>query len=113
MYELLFDIVVITETWLNDTITSAELFPLDYSIIRCDRRFGEVGRSVGGGVLVALRSNIDFETVDVAHITDLVPLIDFVLCKCYFGRSTYYLAGIYIPPDVTSDYFLMHWRLLC
>lgn len=52
------DIVAITETWLNDSIFSAELFPDQYQVYRRDRCQLRTGMSRGGGVLVGVASHI-------------------------------------------------------
>ena len=52
VYSGSYDLICICETWLNDTVLSSELLP-GYLIFRRDR----VGKT-GGGVLVAIKSNI-------------------------------------------------------
>jgi len=54
------DIFGITETWLNDTITDAELGFIGYSIFRCDRP----GNQRGGGVVLYVRTSL----MPVAHL---------------------------------------------
>lgn len=51
--ELNYDIYCFTETWLNDTFSSSELFTSSYNVFRCDRR--EASGSRGGGTLIALK----------------------------------------------------------
>ncbi|WP_206737888.1 hypothetical protein, partial [Klebsiella pneumoniae] len=52
--ELAFDIIVVTESWLNDSVKNAELFPSNYNVVRCDRKFDTVARTMGGGVVAGL-----------------------------------------------------------
>lgn len=52
------DVVVLTETWLNDSVLNAELFPPGYQIFRRDRCELHTGLSMGGGVLIAVASHI-------------------------------------------------------
>ena len=44
-----FDIIALTETWLDDSVHNAELFDNRYTVLRRDRG------SRGGGVLIAVR----------------------------------------------------------
>lgn len=52
VYSRNFDIITVTETHLNDSISSSELFPQSYRVFRRDRNHR------GGGVLVAITENI-------------------------------------------------------
>ena len=51
------DILIGTETWLNQTITDNEIFPPGYSLLRKDRQDGY------GGVLLAIKSDIIHEPI--------------------------------------------------
>ena len=48
VYSRNFDIIAVTETHLDDSIRSSELFPQKYRVFRLDRN------RKGGGVLVAV-----------------------------------------------------------
>jgi hypothetical protein len=47
-------IYCLTETWLNDTIFSQNLFPDTYSVFRADRDYSNSNTTRGGGVLIAV-----------------------------------------------------------
>ena len=47
-----FDIIAVSETHLDDSINSAEIFPPEYIIYRRDRDRN------GGGVLIAVKRNV-------------------------------------------------------
>ena len=53
------DILIGTETWLNQTIADNEIFPPGYSLLRKDRQDGYGG----GGVLLAIKSDIIHEPI--------------------------------------------------
>jgi hypothetical protein len=44
----------LTETWLNDTIFSHDLFPVIYSVFRADRDYSNSHTTRGGGALIAV-----------------------------------------------------------
>jgi hypothetical protein len=46
------EIIIGTETWLNDSVHNSEIFPPNYNIYRRDRRDGF------GGVLIAVKADI-------------------------------------------------------
>lgn len=53
-----YDIICITETWLNDGFYSREFFDNRYEVYRCDRDRAATGRERGGGLLVAVRREL-------------------------------------------------------
>ena len=80
--EFSFDFIIITESWLNLSVNSGELFPANYHVLRCDRKFSKVNKVDGGGVIVGISDSVSFEYVDTTQITDLVPSVDLIICKC-------------------------------
>jgi hypothetical protein len=53
-----YDIIALTETWLNDNIDDAELFDLNkYNVFRKDRNFTCTKLKRGGSVLLAVNHN--------------------------------------------------------
>lgn len=50
------DVVVLTETWLNDSIHCTELFDNDYTVFRADRDLSRTAKLDGGGCLIAVKS---------------------------------------------------------
>lgn len=53
-----YDIVCITESWLNDSFYSSEYFDDRYEVFRCDRDEVTTGCKRGGSVLVAVRRKL-------------------------------------------------------
>ena len=49
------DVLIGTETWLDDSINSCEIFPSNYSVFRKDRQTNAKG-TAHGGVLIAVKS---------------------------------------------------------
>jgi hypothetical protein len=62
-----FDILALSETWLNIDILNSELFFKDqYKVFRCDRRINLFGKRRGGGILLAVKSDFLPESIDVS-----------------------------------------------
>ena len=97
------DIIILTETWLSNSINNAELFTDFYNITRADRKFEKTERTRGGGVLIALRKEISYTTVDCSILNDIIPLIDIVICNCIIENTHLYICAIYIPPDIPIE----------
>lgn len=53
-----FIFVILTETWLNDSIFSNELGLTNYNVFRCDRTSATSVHSRGGGVLIAVKNDV-------------------------------------------------------
>ena len=72
------DIIIINESWLNKTINSNEIFPnQSYKVFRVDRSSKthpfdinkpKKFRKNGGGVLIAVRNNLDIKSTKVESI---------------------------------------------
>ena len=107
-----YDIIALSETWLNDSVYNTELFPSHYHVVRCDRKFSTVGRTRGGGVLAAFSELINADAVDTTVLTDMVPLIDIIICRCSVGNLKFLLIVIYIPPDISSHDFELFFNAL-
>lgn len=98
-----YQLIAITETWLRDGFYDAELFPSDFVLYRCDRRAQLAGRTMGGGVLLAVHSSKKSCSIDVSQLVNISPLIDAVACKCaVFDNICIFVIVLYIPPDVSS-----------
>jgi Reverse transcriptase (RNA-dependent DNA polymerase) len=54
-----FDIICLTETWLTDGIFDHELFDHRYVVYRRDRDYVSQSKKLGGGVLIAVKSDLN------------------------------------------------------
>lgn len=96
-----FDFIAITETWLSSDILSSEYFPNNFNVIRSDRRFQQIGRSRGGGVLLAIRNFFDYTIVDTTAIFQDFPAIDIIVVKTTINSTLLHICVLYIPPDIS------------
>jgi len=80
------DIIIGTETWLDSSIKSSEIFPRGYKIIRKDR----VG-SGGGGVLIAVASELNCEEVPELDTNCEIIWVKLTL----IGNGTVYVGSYY------------------
>ena len=88
VYTKNFDIICVTETWLNNTVFNNEILPTSYTIYRKDR----VNR--GGGVLVAINNSIPSQ---LCHVSNSIEMI-----SVHLNARPKLL--LYIPPNCTSEY---------
>lgn len=98
-----YDLIFITESSLNESVYNSELFCNYYNVLRSDRKFDLIHRSKGGGVLLALAHFITYKVLDTANLSDLIPLVDCLLCRCTIYSQSLVLGVIYIPPDISKN----------
>jgi hypothetical protein len=94
-----FDIICLTETWLDDTVHSSELFPPNFAVFRQDGRRQCRGR----GVLVAVNHNA-WRPVHLTHLTsDSIDMIWLTLTNT--SGFSFFLCNLYFPPNsIRLDY---------
>ena len=106
--DISFNIVIITESWLCSSIFNNKLFPHCNTVMRNDRKFSSVGRSTGGGVLFATLNNYNFQQIDTTHISNLVPLVDIIMCKYVTNAATVFFTYHQIYHQLTCFLLLKH-----
>lgn len=97
-----YDVVAVTESWLQPDVLDSELFPDSYIVYRSDRRVDLVDASRGGGVLLGFSNKLAVERLNLSMICDRVPLIDFLGCKLTVNYFVFYMFIVYIPPSATD-----------
>ena len=89
------DIILGCESWLDGSITSAEIFPSNLQVIRNDRK-----NAKGGGVFIALNRTIPkLERPDLTEGDS-----ELSWCQLLMGDgSSIYIGSYYRPPTATKD----------
>lgn len=93
-----YEIVFITETWLQQQHLDSEIIPAGWSIFRKDR--SNSSNNVGGGVFIAIKNTLSCQTIEV--IADSV-IYDIVACTINVMKKNIQLICFYIPPSATID----------
>lgn len=92
-----YDILVLTETWLKDSVFSSELFDSRYKVFRRDRETSGFHKAKdGGGVLIAVARNFtanrqctwESDCEDLWVTVSVTPKLKVAIC------------AVYIPPPV-------------
>jgi len=88
-------IIAATETWLNSSVSNAELFPPHYNVFRRDRCERLTGKSRGGGVLLAAHN-----TIKVRQLANLQSEGENLWLRLEFpNKYSILLAVVYFPPN--------------
>lgn len=94
-----YDVICLTETWLDDTVYSSELFCDDFTVYRRDG----VGRSRGAGVLVAIRNSVWRAELLSHEARDL----DMIWLKLTNNNGfSFYLVTVYFSPRSKIESYL-------
>ncbi|XP_055527412.1 uncharacterized protein LOC129720025 [Wyeomyia smithii] len=94
-----YDIIVLTETWLDDRILSTQLFGNRYTVFRTDRSDLNSKKTRGGGVLIAVSVRLNCR-IDAAPIHDTLEQVWVIVeTSC----SDVSVGVVYLPPDRKSD----------
>ena len=87
------DIIIGSETWLNPTVLSEEIFPGGYTAIRRDRSDGY------GGVLIAVKDDIAFEELPSSQDCEAV-----FIKVALQGRKSLVVGSLYRAPSSNTEY---------
>ena len=94
-----YDVVIMTETGLDDRIYSQQLFSPNFNVYRCDRSPENSNKSRLGGVLVAIAQQYASRAVHTVNGRSLEQVCVSATIK---GRMVSFCA-VYIPPDKSQD----------
>lgn len=99
-----YDIIILTETWLNSTILDGELFDDRYVVYRRDRETSgaQCGKE-GGGVLIAVKNHLKSKRIQKweSNCEDLWIVIDLPGTRTVRRAA---LCAVYLPPPVRRSY---------
>lgn len=93
------DIICVTGTWLNNSISDSEILPYNYTTFRRDRSHNRIG----GGVLISVKST-SFKNVSIfPHEFDELEILT-LLCTTHLNQKLL-LCCCYRPPDTNVVWF--------
>ncbi|XP_069967398.1 uncharacterized protein, partial [Bactrocera oleae] len=95
------DIICISETWLNDSISSGEVTDNTFTLFRKDRNKLSSERS--GGLLIAVKKYLAAELIE--HSEDAIEQL-FIKVKC--TNSDPIVGCTYLPPLSPLDSYISH-----
>lgn len=89
-----YDILVFTETWLDDSFYDSEFLSDHYEVFRKDRADSNILQRKGGGVLIAIKKSMIYEKFMFDEIKELEAVCVKVQQKS--SNSELYIYGVYI-----------------
>ncbi|XP_055850619.1 uncharacterized protein LOC129915173 [Episyrphus balteatus] len=104
-----YNIIALTETWLSDDISNAEICNNNYDVYRKDRDKICTDLSRGGGVLIAVMSNLKSRQISLANSSGLIEQICVCVSLPYnLNEISIYIFNSYIPPKSSFDIYTAH-----
>lgn len=100
--QCVYDVIIITETWLSDDFDSCELAIQGYSLFRCDRSGYTSSKGRGGGSMLLIHNRLKPKFI----VTDIHVEQCFAEFSC--GKSNFVVGGVYIPPSSDADIYVLH-----
>ncbi|XP_055543093.1 uncharacterized protein LOC129728666 [Wyeomyia smithii] len=94
-----YDVIVLTDTWLNECFHSVQLFGDAYNVYRCDRNPHSTNKKRGGGVLIAVTNRLNSQ-ISPVRISDIVEQLWVKIVGLY---RTISLGVVYISSDCASN----------
>lgn len=109
-----YDILAFTETWLNQNVQNSEILDNKFTIFRSDRNIQELDVSRGGGVMLAVNSNLTALNLNLSQTNfNNIPSIDIIGLKIILDHYYFYLFVIYIPPNMSIDCYYSVFDAFC
>lgn len=101
----IYDVVIVTESWLQEQHLNLEFLPQGWTIYRKDRSLrNNTDDSLGGGVFIAVRDSLHSEEVLLTQ--DAETPFDMVACKLNINNKSIFFSSFYIPPRSSLDDYI-------
>lgn len=103
-----YDIISLTETWIDQTNNNSEFISNQYSVFRKDRADSAIKERLGGGVLLAVRSEIKCEE----YTNDDMKDIEAVCVRIPVASTFLYIFCLYIQCKGSIELYRMHLKAI-
>lgn len=100
-----YDVIILVETWLNDSFGNLDCIFNNYNVYRLDRNPETSEFSKGGGVLVAIRNIYSSEVINIQ-----MRHIEQIFVKVRFNNSWSLFGAIYLPPASDLSLYIDHCK---
>lgn len=99
-----YDVLTITETWLHAGHKNNEFISSKYRVFRKDRCDTNINAERGGGVLIAVRTDIDCEPFSI----DCMVNLESICVKFPLNKGYLYIYCLYIQPTAKFEVYEAH-----
>lgn len=100
-----FDLIALSETWLDERVNISEVISAQYNVFRSDRNFEALGYQRGGGVILAVRKEHSCIELNLDDIRGRSPNIDITGVQISIGKNKCFVFVLYIPPSLSATHY--------
>ena len=94
-----FDVLIFVETWLHPDIKDNEFIDNRYIVYRTDRSESNSTKSIGGGVLIAVKKNFQSSKMNLfSELEDLWVTLQ-------INHKILIFCAVYLPPDISAELY--------
>lgn len=104
-----YDVIMLTETWLDDSINAVQLFGNAFEVFSTHRNAGNSRRTVGGGVLIAVRKSLDSTVCAEAAAVNLEQ----IFVKIQLKTQKVFVGCFYLPSEKRYEHQLVEDHITC
>ncbi|XP_053699023.1 uncharacterized protein LOC128745994 [Sabethes cyaneus] len=94
-----YDVIILTESGLNDCINSVQLFGSAFNVFRCDRSSRDSHKTSFGGVLIAVAAKYVSSAIETRNGATIEQVC---VTTTIHGRK-FSLCAVYLPPDKSRE----------
>lgn len=95
-----YDLIAISETWLQSNVHDSEIINNNYVLFRADRKLVECNKSRGGGTMLAVKHCFSASSVQINLENSFID----VLCvKINLNFKQLFVFVVYIPPSASNE----------
>lgn len=92
-----YDVIIVSETWLQDQHLVSEILPNGWIIYRKDNDFTNFNNDKrGGGVFIAVKDSLTSTEINIVNDDNS---FDIVACEVLVSCKYLFLSAFYIPPN--------------
>lgn len=93
-----YDLILLTETWLQSDIMNSEICDSRYDIFRCDRNLAMTHKSTGGGVMICVRSELGATLTNGWSCASCESVCVTIPARALHSSVDLHIAIVYVPP---------------
>lgn len=105
-----YDVIALSETWLDSSKFSTEFFDPRFIVYRKDRSDSNIDAERGGGVLIAIDSKYDSNVIDIPELAELEAICATI--NLHSSNSRLFIYCLYIQPGATDVVYESHVKAI-
>ena len=93
-----YDVIILTEKWLDDSIPSSLFCDRKYTVYHCDRSSVNSTCSRGGGVLITFSAKLSSLHIEVSQCS-----LELLWIQIKLNSHSLFVGGVYLTPNLSPN----------